>query len=1068
MNRNPKSKSSGDNFRRRLLTYARSQPPIVYMLLLTVLAGACMWGLQALGRCPKGEPPPMAFQLTFSAPAFRALLNETGCATTLFSLKSILLDSVFTIVYAMLLIALLLWAERWKHLEAPDENGTRPRDDAPSSRFRFVMLLPPLAALLDAFPENLSLYTAAHSPADVAGIQTLVSLGSFAAAFKWALLGAFVLFLIRAALSGPRGIVLWRVRYSLFAVLLGAGPLLVIPQGQEILQRLVEGERPATRVVLGVLVLSLVAVVNWICARTLTQVRTGTVVISRSDATWFAFFERNIPRMLGVATLVLVALAFARSAEDGGWFVGLAGGSYALGMVIMERARRFLGLGVTWFLLRLMSVVRKICEWIGLIGAGTVNSKAWNSDKLLPDRLGRALLGSLAAIGFLFLHGISDQQSHEAFFLRLGAALLLFMGWWLFILLYFRRELIPVLRGDEFDLKALREEEQDALAAGFPEGPLPRRIWIGFGLGAAASALAFVIVNLRAVPVARFLGPLNVLGITVANAVFMGSVAAFVGRKYRIPVVPMALAFAAIVSNWNDNHAIRRLSATNPPQEHARLAIAARLEQWLAQQAKSGPVQLNHTQTDAPIPLYLVAASGGGLRAAYWTASSLARLQDEDSTFASHIFAISGVSGGSVGATVFAALMHDQSRTNMSDTPPHVRNCGQQLPKVSPLDTLAVATLAMSPTSMTACAKLFMSDDFLAPVLAKFVTADFTQWFVPFPSPVSDRAEALEESWEQSYQAVTGTMTMGNSYDALMDSIEVKNGVPALLLNTTHVESGRRYITAPFTDPDVFADAPYVHIALDNQPMRLSTAAHNSARFSYVSPAGRIERGNGNSYGSLVDGGYFENSGLATLNELRVAVDSLLMDTLVTDSMNAQQRAVQYFKRRVRISTIYLCNDPVSCRRERNGTLDLKSKRASAGEWFAPLRALLATRGARGSLAQRQAVRQTGQGQFFQLNVCDSLRTTERTPMAATDSGPPGLRQTTRERIVNPPLGWMLSAQARRWMDASLPNTNARVLSKDSLRQVVLPQASACVIGNIVAFNSLIARLREPARENKQ
>lgn len=1066
MNRNRKSQSHGDEYVRRFLAYARLQPPVVSILLLGVLAGACMCGLRTMGHCPGGDPPPMAFQLTFSAPAFRALLKESGCAATLFSWKSVLLDSVFTIVYATLLIALLRWAERWKKFEAPDENGTRQREQALPSQARYVMLLPVLAALLDALPENLSLYSAAHSSADVAGIRTLVYVGSFAAAFKWALLGIFVLFLVRAALSGPRGIVLWRVRYSVLAVLLGAGPLLAIPQGQEILQRLVEGERPTTRVVLGVLVLSLVAVVNWLCARILTQVRTSTVVISRSDATWYAFFERNIPRMLGVAILVLVALAFARSAEDSGWFLGLAGGSYVLGVVIMERARRFLGLGVTWLLLRLMAVIRKIWEWFGRIGAGTVNLQAWHSDTLLPDRLGRALLGSLAAIVFLFLHGISDQQSHEAFYLRLGAALLLFMGWWLFILLYFRRELIPILRGGEIDLFALRKEEQNALAAGFPEGPLPRYIWIGFGIGVTASAIAFAILNLRTVQVARFLGPLNVLGITVANAVFIGSVAAFVGRKYRIPIVPMALAFAAIVSNWNDNHAIRTIPITNPPEVHMRLAIAARLEKWLAVQAGNNPAQLSGTNKDAPIPLYLVAASGGGLRAAYWTTSSLARLQDEDSTFASHVFAISGVSGGSVGATVFAALIHDQSLVNTGDTLSRVRTCGQRLPEASPFDTLTAATLSISPISLTACAKLFMSDDFLAPVLAKFVTADFTQWFIPFPSLVPDRAEALEESWEKSYETVSGTKTMSNSYDALMDSAEVHNGVPALLLNTTHVESGRRYITAPFTDPAVFADAPYVHLALDNQLMRLSTAAHNSARFSYVSPAGRIERGNGNTYGSLVDGGYFENSGLATLNELRVAVDSLLMDTLVTDSMNAQQRSIQHLKRRVRISIIYLCNDPASCRRERNGTLELKSKRGSAGEWFAPLRALLATRGARGSLAQRQTVRQTSQNRFYQLNVCDSLRSTAKIQADSTDSGPPGLRQTTRERIVNPPLGWMLSAQARRWMDASLPNTNARIVSKDSLRRVVLPQASACVIGNMAAFNSIIARLREPVSKN--
>ena len=58
-----------------------------------------------------------------------------------------------------------------------------------------------------------------------------------------------------------------------------------------------------------------------------------------------------------------------------------------------------------------------------------------------------------------------------------------------------------------------------------------------------------------------------------------------------------------------------------------------------------------------PYPVFIVAAPGGGIRAAYWTAGVLAALQDADRGFARHVLAISGVSGGSVGAGIFAALM---------------------------------------------------------------------------------------------------------------------------------------------------------------------------------------------------------------------------------------------------------------------------------------------------------------------------------------------------------------------------------------------------------------------------
>ena len=50
--------------------------------------------------------------------------------------------------------------------------------------------------------------------------------------------------------------------------------------------------------------------------------------------------------------------------------------------------------------------------------------------------------------------------------------------------------------------------------------------------------------------------------------------------------------------------------------------------------------------------------------------------------------------------------------------------------------------------------------------------------------------------------------------------------------------------------------------------MRLSTAAVLSARFPLISPEGNIRRAKGDLITRVVDGGYFDNSGLATLAEL--------------------------------------------------------------------------------------------------------------------------------------------------------------------------------------------------------
>jgi hypothetical protein len=50
--------------------------------------------------------------------------------------------------------------------------------------------------------------------------------------------------------------------------------------------------------------------------------------------------------------------------------------------------------------------------------------------------------------------------------------------------------------------------------------------------------------------------------------------------------------------------------------------------------------------------------------------------------------------------------------------------------------------------------------------------------------------------------------------------------------------------------------------------MSLSTAVHMSARFTYVSPPGRLLDDAGRTWGHVIDGGYFENSGAGTALDL--------------------------------------------------------------------------------------------------------------------------------------------------------------------------------------------------------
>src|SRR5690606_37338373 len=67
-------------------------------------------------------------------------------------------------------------------------------------------------------------------------------------------------------------------------------------------------------------------------------------------------------------------------------------------------------------------------------------------------------------------------------------------------------------------------------------------------------------------------------------------------------------------------------------------------------------------------PVFVVAAAGGGLRAAYWTALLLAEMDDRTcGQFGRHVLAASGVSGGSLGLALYAAQRRAWQRKPLPD-----------------------------------------------------------------------------------------------------------------------------------------------------------------------------------------------------------------------------------------------------------------------------------------------------------------------------------------------------------------------------------------------------------------
>ena len=348
---------------------------------------------------------------------------------------------------------------------------------------------------------------------------------------------------------------------------------------------------------------------------------------------------------------------------------------------------------------------------------------------------------------------------------------------------------------------------------------------------------------------------------------------------------------------FDDNHEMRG------PIQNTYKTPTYTLEDWIKDRARQACAN-NYGQKKCPI--FLVATEGGGIRAAYWTALVLNALNDAtDGEFQKHVLAISSVSGGSLGAATFLELNADSNGSIRSDEP-----------KIS---------------SSTELGHEFLKRDYLGVVVPRLFFSDIPKWILPF-SFLPSRGTALEEAWEDGWNKAIGNDRFASSYGniGLTNSDNTVNR-PLLLLNSAVVQTGQRLIHAP--EPfkgfnDIFAGALDGYHQLGGR-LRISTAVHNSARFPYISPAGAYTDPMLRQ-AQLVDGGYFENSGAATINDLASHIQDL--------------------KNNYDLRVIIISNDPrkyLPC--TQFCTIDKAYQRH--GDVAAPVVTLLNTRTARGQTA---------------------------------------------------------------------------------------------------------------------
>lgn len=368
-------------------------------------------------------------------------------------------------------------------------------------------------------------------------------------------------------------------------------------------------------------------------------------------------------------------------------------------------------------------------------------------------------------------------------------------------------------------------------------------LWQIVFLAVATAMVGMALFPTVSVPVSQGLGSLAVFLVFVCVLLVALSVLQSWSDRQGIPWVFLLLVWLLGLSIVDGGTTHQARFVDTPSKGVGLIQVQYALVDWYRDRKDKDAF------ANVPYPVYLIAAEGGGLYAAQFTANVLARLQDICPNFAQHVFAISSVSGGSLGASVFSSLAKK-----------HARN--------GPAEPCKVGS-----TVFQQKVQKILNQDFLAPIVARAFFADFLQIFLPRPLLVAQfsRGRALEESIEYAWAQVEGAAN--NPFaEPFLSHWRSDDAGPALILNTTSVNDGRQVVITPVgSDANVVNEAGQLHLVPGfptDKDLTLGAAVGLSGRFPWILPVATI----GDTGLALVDGAYFEGSGVEALGMVRNAL----------------------------------------------------------------------------------------------------------------------------------------------------------------------------------------------------
>lgn len=317
----------------------------------------------------------------------------------------------------------------------------------------------------------------------------------------------------------------------------------------------------------------------------------------------------------------------------------------------------------------------------------------------------------------------------------------------------------------------------------------------------------------------------------------------------RPPVMSALLIASILMPTVVPLHALRILPLPAGQTELPRRPTLA--ASWDAWRVACGP---------ATRPV-VVAVSGGASRAALWGAAVLAEIDEQAAGRPAAIFGISAVSGGSLGTAAYlsARVANRDGRVGTAAgcrLPPAVRN------------------------RFAAYAKALGAADAIGPLLAGFVLSDMPRSLLGWapaalgaPMRGGDRAAAIERAFEANaaraaHRAGLAVRPLDTGYLALAEP-----GLPLWLGVATERDTGGRVLITPVRGGGAGTQWPFQGavdlLAQVGADMPISTAINATARFPFLEPSGIAPgRPHMREPLALIDGGYYDQSGLETALEL--------------------------------------------------------------------------------------------------------------------------------------------------------------------------------------------------------